>query len=179
MELRLERPSEEHAVDSLHERAFAAHGHHGVGRLVHALRADAPEPSRLSLAAVEGEAVVGHAMFTPSLLDAPARLVQVQVLSPIAVEPDRQRQGIGGRLVEEGVRLLAERGAPLVFLEGDPAYYSRHGFVEAGPLGFRKPSLRIPDAGFQVRLLPAYEPWMTGTLVYRQTFWDHDVVGLR
>jgi putative acetyltransferase len=46
-------------------------------------------------------------------------------------------------------------------------------------LGFRKPSLRIPDAGFQVRLLPAYELWMTGTLVYSQTFWDHDLVGLR
>jgi len=30
-----------------------------------------------------------------------------------------------------------------------------------------------------VHLLPAYEPWMTGTLVYRREFWDHDCVGLR
>ena len=37
-------------------------------------------------------------------------------------------------------------------------------------------------AGFvqgQVALLPAYEPWMTGTLVYSEPFWAHDCVGLR
>jgi putative acetyltransferase len=66
-----------------------------------------------------------------------------------------------------------------VFLEGSPTYYSRFGFTAAGDRGFRRPSLRIPIQGFQVRLLPAYEPWMTGTLVYRHEFWDNDVVGLR
>jgi putative acetyltransferase len=45
--------------------------------------------------------------------------------------------------------------------------------------GFRKPSLRIPDDAFQVAALAAYEPWMTGTLVYSATFWVHDCVGLR
>ncbi|MHB8450990.1 MAG: hypothetical protein ACYDAQ_11155 [Mycobacteriales bacterium] len=39
--------------------------------------------------------------------------------------------------------------------------------------------MRIPDAAFQVLLLSAYQAWMTGTLVYRQAFWDHDAVGLR
>ena len=57
---------------------------------------------------------------------------------------------------------------PLVFLEGSPTYYARFGFRPALEQGFRKPSLRIPDAGFQVFLLPAYEPWMTGTLVYSE-----------
>jgi putative acetyltransferase len=45
--------------------------------------------------------------------------------------------------------------------------------------GFRKPSLRIPDAAFRVRLLPSYEPWMSGTLIYSEIFWRHDAVGLR
>jgi putative acetyltransferase len=27
--------------------------------------------------------------------------------------------------------------------------------------------------------MSAYEPWMTGTFVYSNTFWDHDCVGLR
>jgi predicted N-acetyltransferase YhbS len=31
----------------------------------------------------------------------------------------------------------------------------------------------------QVLRLPAYEPWMTGTLVYAEPFWRHDAVGLR
>ncbi|MGC4804495.1 hypothetical protein [Micromonospora sp. DT233] len=45
--------------------------------------------------------------------------------------------------------------------------------------GFRKPSLRIPDRAFQVIKLSAYEPWMTGTFVYSNTFWRLDCVGAR
>jgi putative acetyltransferase len=66
-----------------------------------------------------------------------------------------------------------------VFVEGDPGYYGRFGFAPAGPLGFRKPSLRIPDAAFQVITLAAYRPRMTGTLVHPEAFWAHDAVGLR
>jgi putative acetyltransferase len=82
-------------------------------------------------------------------------------------------------MVRRGLELLAERDVPLVFLEGSPLYYSRFGFEPGAENGFRKPSLRIPDAGFQVCKLPAYEPWMTGTLVYDAAFWRHDCVGLR
>ena len=61
---------------------------------------------------------------------------------------------------------------------GAPAGTGRGGDAGGGH-GFRKPSLRIPDAAFQVMVLPAYEPWMTGTLVYSATFWEYDCVGLR
>jgi putative acetyltransferase len=118
-------------------------------------------------------------MFSPSLLDAPKRLVSVQVLSPVGVDPAAQKRGIGTTLIRRGLELLTERDVPLVFLEGAPAYYSRFGFQPAGEHGFRKPSLRIPDQGFQVLRLPAYEAWMTGTLVYSEPFWRHDLVGLR
>jgi putative acetyltransferase len=123
--------------------------------------------------------VLGHVMFTRSRLDAPSRLVDVQVLSPVGVLPTLQRQGVGRRLIEEGLDLLAQQGVPLVFLEGSPAYYPRFGFEPGAAHGFHRPSLRIPAAAFQVRILPAYEPWMTGQLIYRETFWDHDSVGLR
>jgi putative acetyltransferase len=101
------------------------------------------------------------------------------VLSPLAVLPARQRRGIGSALVRKGLEVMAEQAVPLVFLEGDPAYYSRFGFEPGEAQGFRKPSLRIPDAGFQAVRLPAYEPWMSGTLVYSEVFWRHDLVGLR
>jgi putative acetyltransferase len=118
-------------------------------------------------------------LFTRNRLDAPPRLVDVQVLSPVGVLPERQRQGVGSALIRHGLDELAKRGVPLVFLEGSPDYYQRLGFSPGQSHGFRRPSLRIPQPAFQVRVLPAYESWMTGTLVYRQAFWDHDAVGLR
>ena len=118
-------------------------------------------------------------MFTRGLLDAPRRLVDVQVLSPLGVRPEHQGRGIGSMLVRHGLATMTERCVPLVFLEGSPDYYARFGFTAGGEQGFRKPSLRIPDAAFQAIRLPTYEPWMTGTLVYSEIFWRYDTVGLR
>jgi putative acetyltransferase len=171
--------SEDHpAVRSLHRVAFGDHGA-VVADLVDDLRDSVSEQDGLSLVAEDAGVVVGHVMLTRSLLDAPRRLVDVQVLSPLGVLPGHQRAGIGSSLVREGLRVMAERSVPVVFLEGSPAYYSRFGFGPGADQGFRKPSLRIPDAAFQAVRLPAYQPWMTGTLVYSETFWRHDAVGLR
>lgn len=133
----------------------------------------------VELVAAEGNEVVGHVLFSPGLLDAPLRPVEVAVLSPLAVVPARQRKGIGSALVRCGIDRLVERSCPVAFLEGPPDYYARFGFRRGGSLGFRKPSLRIPDEAFQALRLPSYEPWMTGTLVYSSVFWEHDAVGLR
>jgi putative acetyltransferase len=177
VDVRAEATSDWSDVRAVHLAAFGAH-RQVVGDLVDDLRAGA-QGDGLSLVAEERGEVVGHALFSPSLLDAPKRLVPVQVLSPIGVVPACQGQGVGTALIHRGLELLIERDVPLVFLEGAPAYYSRFGFRSAVGLGFRKPSLRIPDAAFQVLRLPAYEPWMTGTMVYAEAFWTHDLVGLR
>ena len=177
--IRPEEPADHERVSEIHRLAFGEHGEDVVAPLVEDLRRSLATEQGLSLVACEGDEVIGHVLFTRNLLDAPPRLVDVQVLSPLAVHPDHQRGGAGRALIERGVAELDALGVPAVFLEGDPGYYRRVGFVAAGELGFRKPSLRIPDPAFQVWLLRAHEPWMTGTLVYRQTFWDHDAVGLR
>ena len=72
-----------------------------------------------------------------------------------------------------------ELGAPAVFLEGSWNYYPRFGFEPGGTKGFSRPSERIPERAFQVVQLPAWEPWMTGALVYPEAFWIMDAVGLR
>jgi putative acetyltransferase len=167
------------AVRSLHRAAFGDHHGAVVADLVDDLRSAVSEQDGLSLVAEDAGVVVAHVLLSRSLLDAPRRLVDVQVLSPLAVLPGHQRTGIGSSLVRQGLRVMAERSVPVVFLEGSPAYYSRFGFGPGAEQGFRKPSLRIPDAAFQAVRLPAYQPWMTGTLVYSEPFWRHDAVGLR
>jgi putative acetyltransferase len=178
MELREELPGDKESVREIHLRAFGDDGL-VVADLIDSLRETITPTDGLSLVAGHDGQIVGHVMFTRSLLDAPRRLVEVHVLSPLAVMPGYQKRGIGSALVRKGLKALAERAVPLVFLEGDPGYYSRFGFALGCDLGFRKPSLRIPDGAFQAIRLPEYEQWMTGTLVYAEPFWRHDSVGLR
>jgi putative acetyltransferase len=177
--IRRERPGDAPGVRELLLAAFGDHGRL-VADLVEDLRAGLETGAGLSLVAEDAEGVLaGHVMFTRSLLDAPRRLVEVQVLSPLAVAPAHQQRGIGAALVRRGLDELTGQGVPVVFLEGPPGYYARFGFAPGAGQGFRRPSLRIPDAAFQAVRLPASEPWMTGTLVYAEAFWRHDAVGLR
>lgn len=123
--------------------------------------------------------LVGQVLYTHAFLDAPRRLVDVLVLGPVGVRPDRQNHGIGSLVIRESLVELAGRSEPLVFLEGSPRYYPRFGFQRASDLGFVAPSARIPADAFMVHRLPAYESWMIGALVYPDPFWRADAVGLR
>jgi len=178
MNVREERDGDHAAVDALQRAAFVTHPDQ-VADLVEDLRQIVVRGEGLSLVAELDGRIVAHLMFTQSLLDAPREIVPVQVLSPVGVLPNYQGRGIGSALIRHRLGLLADRNVPVVFLEGSPIYYSRFGFEPGAELGFRKPSLRIPDAGFQALKLPAYEDWMTGTLVYDHAFWRNDCVGLR
>ena len=176
--LRPELPAEAPAVRLVVNDAFGSRGA-VVGELVDRLRTSPDWIDGLSFVAAEDQAIVGHVLFTRGLLDAPRQLVEVLVLSPMSVRASHQHRGIGSALVRYALERLAERPEPVVFLEGDPAFYWRFGFVAGGLLRFRRPSLRIPESAFQALPLAGYAPWMTGTLVYSHVFWDLDCVGLR
>jgi len=51
------------------------------------------------------------------------------ILAPVAVAIDRQKQGIGQRLIRFGIEQLKSKGIELLFTYGDPNYYSKSGFV--------------------------------------------------
>ena len=172
--IRTEAPGDVAAVQAVTERAF---GGPLVAELVAALRAG---PARSSLVACDCDGVVvGHTMLSRGWVDAERELVDVLVLSPLSVEPASQLQGIGGSLVRAALASAEELEAPAVFLEGSPNYYPRFGFEPGALLGFVRPSVRIPEPAFQVVVLPAWQDWMTGALVYPEAFWAKDCVGLR
>ena len=181
----MQGPGDRAAVRDVIVRAF---GRAVVADLAEALlaapaRASGASPdgwgAGLSYLAERAGVPVGHVQLSRSWVDAPDRLVEVLVLSPLSVVPEHQKQGIGTELVGHAVAEATRVGAPLLFLEGDPRYYSRLGFQAAGGFGFTAPSVRIPAPAFQVMPLPGYEPWMTGALVYAEQFWAYDCVGLR
>ncbi|MEU4604885.1 N-acetyltransferase [Kribbella sp. NPDC023972] len=102
MDLREELASDRQAVRDVHLRAFGDHGL-VVADLVDTLREIITPENGLSLVAERDRQIVGHVMFTRSLLDAPRRQVDVQVLSPLAVMPEFHKRGIGSALVRHGL----------------------------------------------------------------------------
>ena len=151
-----------------------------IGELLDALRDSWSLVQDLNFVAVLDGSIVGHVQYSRAIVDAPAALIDVLVLSPVGVRTVLQNQGVGSTLLRESLQQLRGREEPLVFLEGDPSFYGRFGFEPAGELGFVKPSPRIPDAAFQVVTLEGYDPaTMSGPLVYPDAFWRTDSVGLR
>lgn len=135
---------------------------------------------RTGLLVEQGGHVLGHVGLSQAWVDARPALVEVWVLSPLSVVPERQREGIGTVLVAAAIETARGSGVPALFLEGSPAYYGGRGFVRADALGFLPAALeRTPRPAFQVVLFEGWEPWMTGQLIYPDIWWQHGAAGLR
>jgi putative acetyltransferase len=135
---------------------------------------------RAGLVVEQGGHVLGHVGLSRAWVDARRALVEVWVLSPLSVSPDRQREGIGSMLVAGAVETARSNGVPALFLEGSPSYYGARGFERADRHGFLPSALeRTPRAAFQCALFEGHEAWMTGQLIYPDIWWRHDAAGLR
>ena len=136
--------------------------------------------ARASLVAVEDGEVVGHVGVSHSWVDARRELVDILVLSPLSVVPERQRSGIGTALVAAAVEAARALGAPALFLEGSPAYYGARGFLPGrARTASCRPATGRPARRSRWSLYDGHEDWMTGRLVYRDVWWQHDSAGLR
>ena len=166
--IRAEQPGDEAAIAAVVEAAF---GSPAEARLVDLIRASSGFWPELSLVAVDGDRLVGHVMISAATLEGEGESRPLATLSPLAVAPDRQRQGVGTALVRAVTQRADERGEPLVVLEGSPDYYGRLGFEPADPLGIHitLPDWAPPEAA-QVLRLQAYDPSVQGRVVYPPAF---------
>lgn len=108
--------------DRVAEIVRLAFGDQRVVDLVEALRASPDWVADLSLLASVGDLPVAFIAFSRGLVDAPSRLVNVLVLSPVAVVPAFQGRGIATALISHGIAVARHREEPLVFVEGDPGF---------------------------------------------------------
>ncbi|MBA2355060.1 MAG: N-acetyltransferase [Acidobacteria bacterium] len=167
--IRPERPEDAPDVRRVNELAF---GQPMEAELVERLRESCAEA--LSLVA-EDEEIVGHILFTPVVVETASGPRLGMGLAPMAVVPERQREGIGSHLVQRGVEVLRERGCPFVVVVGHPEYYPRFGFTPASTRGLISQWLGIPDAAFMVLVLePDAMAGVSGVARYRAEFEEAD-----
>jgi len=157
MLIRDEEPGDLPAIRAVVEAAF---GQRQEADLVDRLRADGD--GVLSLVAVDGGKVVGHVLF--SEMTAPFRAL---ALAPVSVVPERQRSGIGSRLIRAGLSRAEEDGWVGVFVLGEPDYYGRFGFDAVRARGFESP---YAGPYLMVRALGRELPVTTGTIGYARAF---------
>jgi putative acetyltransferase len=116
-----------------------AFGYEKEADLVRELLHDPSAKPVLSLLAFQKDRAVGHILFTKAQLSGSQDSASIVILAPLATVPDAQKQGIGGKLIEQGLELLSTSGVDLVFVLGHPEYYPRYGFKPAVNLGFEAP----------------------------------------
>jgi putative acetyltransferase len=139
----------------------AAFGQADEARLVAALLKDPSAKPHLSLLALVDNKPLGHILFTTVAIGGAERSCPAAILAPLAVHPEVQRCGIGKALIEDGARRLASAGVRLLFVLGDPAYYTKSGFVPAMPFGLFPPYPIVPQEAWMVRAL---DPNAIGTV---------------
>lgn len=123
------------AVERLLDRAFGTDRH---GRTAYRLRAGMPALAGPSLAAVDNGSLLGSIQLWPVLFTGDdGRRVPLVLVGPVAVVPERQRDGIGRLLVAGALASVPDAALMLI---GDPEYYGRFfGFSASHTAEWRLP----------------------------------------
>lgn len=162
MIIRRETPADAPAIHEVTTAAFlqAAHSSGTEARIVDALRDSGS--LTLSLVAERDGKVVGHAAFSPIMID--GQEADWFGLGPVAVSPDVHGKGIGSALIREGLSLLESRGARGCVVLGEPGYYGRFGFTQHPALKLEN----VPPEYFMALPFEADVP--VGTVTYHTAF---------
>lgn len=133
--------------EAMHSVLNAAFEDETEAELVDVLREEDALRTDCSLLARDGDPVGFVAVSDAELPAAPG--VDITVLGPVGVVPDRQHEGIGSELVRTAMRGCVRAGCAAVVLEGDPGFYERFGFEPASAYGLES-DLDPPSGTFQV-----------------------------
>ncbi len=129
-----------------------------VAELTAGLLKDESAEPMLSLLAFENDTAVGHILFTRAYIGKVGDGPFCHILAPLAVKPDFQKQGIGGMLINEGLKRIKAMGSEIVFVLGHKEYYPKYGFIpDAKSLGFSAP-FTIPEKDADAWMVQSLTP---------------------
>jgi putative acetyltransferase len=151
------------AIHSINEEAF---GRPDEADLVDRLRREG-----VVLASVVAELekrIVGHVLFSRMSIETDGGSIPAAALAPMAVLPEHQRQGIGGRLIGHGLDLLRQGGERIAIVLGHPGYYPRFGFSSAKARSLESPF--PPEAFMAMELSPGALDGIRGKVRYPAAF---------
>lgn len=151
------------AVRAINEAAF---GRADEADLVDKLRSEGVV--LLSLVAEVEKRIAGHILFSRMWIETAAGPIPAVALAPMAVLPEHQRRGIGGRLIRHGLELLRRRGERIVIVLGHPDYYPRFGFSCEKACSLESPY--PPDAFMAMELSPGALDGVQGKVKYPAAF---------
>jgi putative acetyltransferase len=159
----IESAEERSVIHTVSEVAF---GGLDEADLVDKLRADGH--ALISLVAEVNAGIVGYILFSRMWIRTPDGLVSAVALAPVAVLPEHQRRGIGGRLIRYGLELLRCRGEKIVIVVGHPDYYPRFGFSREKARSLESP---FPTEAFMaIELSTGALDCIQGAVVYPAAF---------
>lgn len=150
--IRPELPEDEADIYTLTAAAFDGKPYAGGDEQDVVDRLRAAGALSLSLVALRGNRLVGHAAFSPAQCPDPTQ--NWFALGPISVAPDVQGQSIGRALIEAGLQALRDKAADGCMLTGNPDLYRKFGF-ELSPA--HTPENEPPEH-FMVRPFGAHMP---------------------
>lgn len=166
--IRPERSADYDEIELVVEAAFAGaeHTDGDEHRLVRRLRESAEYIPELALVAVDSDGhVAGYLMMSEIAVGAAKALA----LAPLAVRPDCQRRGSGSRLIAAAHEAARELGYGVSVVLGEPAYYSRFGYVTASSAGIRAP-FEVDDKYFMYCKLDTGADVPAGVVRYSDAF---------
>jgi putative acetyltransferase len=151
------------AIRQVHRLAF---GGEIEALLVDQLRAG--NHTRLSLVAEIAGQIAGHILFSDLQIATAQGDIAALALAPVAVLPERQRQGIGSALIRAGLEQACQTGHRIVIVVGHPTYYPRFGFSAqlAAPLQ----SKYAGEAFMALELAPGALSGVSGEVRYAPPF---------
>jgi len=122
----------------------------------------------ISLVAKEKGSVLGHILFTPVTVG--NSNITAMGLGPMAVRPERQGQGIGSALINQGLKVCRNRDVKTIFVLGEPDYYMRFGFEPASKKDLYYKSKKFTPYFFVIELLPECLSGISGEVRYHKLF---------